>query len=103
MTVSSIIAGAGCFDMKKDGVVLSAYTMSQQMWPGGGAMLAHSDITTNLSQLTGTFNEQLVWRGGRARQQRVKSNKLPLTLTWETPREIEGRSINKVHLKLPAE
>ena len=93
----------GCLDMKKDGVVLSSYTMSQQMLPGGGAMLAHSDITTNLSQLTGTFNEQLVWRGGRVRQQRVKSNKLPLTLTWETPREIEGRSINKVHLKLPAE
>ena len=81
MTVSSIIAGEGCFDMKKDGVVLFAYTMSERMWPGGGAMLAHSDITTNLSQLTGTFNEQLAWRGGQARQQRVKSNKLPLTLT----------------------
>lgn len=73
------------------------------MWPEGGAMHAHSDITTNLSQLSGTFNEQLVWRGGRARQWRVKSNKLPLTLTWETVRETEERSINKVHLKLPAE
>lgn len=66
-------------------------------------MLTHSHITTNLSQLTGTFNEQLVWGERRARQQRVKSNKVPLILTWETPREIEGRSINKVHLKLPAE
>lgn len=89
-----------CFDMKKDGAADSA---SPHIWPGGGAMLAYSDITTNLSQLTGTFNEQLVWRSGRARQRRVKSNKLPLTLTWETPRETEGRSINKVHLKLPAE
>lgn len=63
-------------------------------------MLADSDITTNLSQLSGTFNEQLVWRGGRAMQQRVKSNKLLLTLTWETLRESEERSINKVHLKI---
>lgn len=86
-----------CFDMKID------ENMSQNTRPEGGAMLAHSDITTNLSQLTGTFNEQLVWRERRARQRRVKSNKLPLTLTWETLREIEGGSINKVHLKLPSE
>jgi len=77
--------------------------MSQHMWPEGGAMHAHSDITTNLSQLSGTFNEQLVWRGGQERQRRVKSNKLSLILTCETQRETEGRSINKVHLKLPAE
>ena len=91
-----------CFNMERDGAVLSSETVSQHMWPEGGAMFT-SDITTNLSQLTGTFNEQLVWRGGQARQWRVKSNKLPLTLTWEMLREIEGRSINKEHLKLPAE
>lgn len=40
--------------------------MQYGMWPAGGTLLAPIDIKTNLSQLSGTFNEQLVWRGGLA-------------------------------------